>query len=434
MNWIKRLFAGTKRPPAGNSLGVVELFSGFPINRFRDHSDYLKAGSRKVWATWRAIDIIANTVKTTPFKVYRAGSTDEMEVDGLTRLLAYPNEHETWRDFLYRTIFHYRLTGMAFWYKSQANLAGDRPLNLFTLNPSRVEIVPDKMSGLKGYLYSVDGAQIPFDRQEVIMFRRPHPNHDVLGLGDIESAEPLFNEFLNHNAVLDKFYEHGAQPSGILINKTAEFTQAQWEEAKARFQEQYGGKRNAGKTAWLSGDWSYQQLGLSAEAMQEIEKSKWTVEQIFLQHGVPLSVAGIRDAANYATADIDNQRFRQYTVLPDVMMLEETINTDLVQGFNPKAELRFSVSGLVNVGKLMLDYKDLFDRGGMTINELREAVGLQPNEENEMWNQAFISAGMVPLDLAGVSAPGGQTDQQAQEVVQRFIRDLARKQIPEQCQ
>lgn len=109
--------------------------------------------------------------------------------------------------------------------------------------------------------------------------------------------------------------------------------------AKDRWQKEYGGKENAGKVAWLSGDWSYQQLGLTPAEMQDIEKSKWSVEQIFLLHGVPLSVAGIKEAANFATADIDNQRFKEYTVLPDVLTLQDTINTDLVQGFNPDARL-----------------------------------------------------------------------------------------------
>jgi HK97 family phage portal protein len=355
MNLFKRLFSrGASRakfsPSALSGLITTDgLFSRLPVHKFWDYCDYLEAGTRKVWATWRAIDIIANSVKTTPFEVLRAGSTTEVHNEGLERLLSYPNQNETWRDFIYKTIFHYRLTGMGFWYKSEANLSGDRPRNLYTLNPKRVEIVPDPETGIRGYLFQVDGRKIPFDNEEVILFRRPHPNHDVLGMGDIEPAEPLFNEFINRGTVLEKFYENGAQPSGLLINKTPNApTEEEWEKAKKKWQSQYGGIKNAGKVAWLSGDWTYQQLGMSAQEMQDIERTKYTVEQIFLLHGVPLSVAGIRDAANYATADIDNQRFRQYTVLPDVLTLQDTINTDLVQGFDARAELRFNVAGLIN--------------------------------------------------------------------------------------
>ncbi len=416
--------------------GTDGLFSRLPVHRFRNHADYLAAGSRKVWATWKAIDTIANTVKTTPFQVVRAGTVDEINNDALSRLLSYPNVNETWRDFLYKTIFHYRLTGWAFWYKSEANLKGDRPRNLYTLNPARMEIVPDPETGIKSYLFHVDGRTIPFDREEIMLFRRPHPNDEVLGLGDVEAGAALLNEHINRGTVLEKFYENGAQPSGILVNRVpTATTEEEWEMAKKKWQAQYGGIKNSGKVAWLSGDWTYQQLGMSAQEMQDIERTKYTVEQIFLLHGVPLSVAGIHDAANYATADIDNQRFRQYTILPDVLTLQDTINTDLVQGFDARAELRFNLAGLINVGKIVADYGPLFDRGGLTINEFRQLAGLPSDEENEAWKQCYINAGYVPLDLSGISSPGGTTDQQAAATVEKFIKDsLKPKALRDACQ
>jgi hypothetical protein len=41
----------------------------------------------------------------------------------------------------------------------------------------------------------------------------------------------------------------------------------------------------------------------------------------------------VRDAPNFATADIDNQRFRSYTFLPVEKMFEEARNTDLAPGW-----------------------------------------------------------------------------------------------------
>lgn len=432
MKWITRFLPGKRQQSekAASMFGPTDgLFSPIAVHKFRDYADYLQAGSKKVWATWRAIDIIANSVKTTPWQVLRQGSTTEVKIEGLERLMRYPNENETWRDFIYKTVFHYRLTGMAYWYKSEANLKGDRPRNLYTLNPKNVEIVPDPETGIKGYLFNVNGRKIPFERDEIMLFRRPHPNSDVHGLGDIEAAEPLLNEFINRGTVLEKFYQNGAQPSGLLINQSTNApSEEEWEKAKKKWQAQYGGLKNAGKLAWLTGSWTYQQLGMSAQEMQDIERTKYTVEQIFLLHGVPLSVAGIRDAANFATADIDNQRFREYTVLPDVLTMQDTINTDLVQGFDPRAELRFNVAGLINVGKLMVDYSPLFDRGGLTINELRGLAGLPQDEGNELWNATYINAGFVPLDLSGISAPGGVVDQQADAAVEKFVKDsLSRK-------
>jgi hypothetical protein len=78
----------------------------------------------------------------------------------------------------------------------------------------------------------------------------------------------------------------------------------------------------------------------------------------------------------------------------------------------------------------MQDYGPLFDRGGLTINELRAVVGLPQDEGNDAWNQCYINAGLVPLDLSGISAPGGPADDAAKATVARFVSDsLKRKEL-----
>lgn len=78
------------------------------------------------------------------------------------------------------------------------------------------------------------------------------------------------------------------------------------------------------------------------------------------------------------------------------------------------------MTGLINVGKALQDYAPMFDRGGMTVNELRAVVGLPVDESNPPWEQAYITAGLVPVELAGV-ADLGQTDEEAKAAVERFL-------------
>lgn len=70
---------------------------------------------------------------------------------------------------------------------------------------------------------------------------------------------------------------------------------------------------NSSKISWLTGKWKIERIGLTAQEMQDLEHKQFSIEQIFQLHSVPLTVAGIREAANYATAEIDDQRFRTYT-------------------------------------------------------------------------------------------------------------------------
>jgi HK97 family phage portal protein len=248
----------------------------------------------------------------------------------------------------------------------------------------------------------------------------------MFGLGDVEASEDVFNEHLNRNKWGEKFWKNGAAPSGLLVCEESPNDKAEWELLKKQWQKEYGGVENSGKTAWLSGKWSYHQLGLSAVELQDIEKLKLNVEQIFAVHGVPLSVAGVRDAANFATARIDDIRFRRYTVKPLVRTIEAAINRGLAPGYGA-VNVRFNVVGLSNTGEIIADFAPLFDRGGISINELRERAGLVRLDE-PLFDQYFINAGLVPLDLAGV-ADMGATNQTAKNIVERFVRDGLRSGI-----
>jgi HK97 family phage portal protein len=345
-------------------------------------------------------------------------------VPELRQILRYANERETFADLLYVTICHIKLTGDAFWYKSEA-FAGDRPKELFAINPKRVRIIPNKDGSIRGYLYRMDnGQETPFDQEEIIHFKRPHPDNDYHGLGDLEAGEELVGDWVNRQDWARQFWKHGASPSGLLICEDTVPDQEEWDRRKARWLDQYGGKNNAGKLAFLTGKWRFERIGLSSQEMQDLEKTKLSVEQIFQLMGIPLSVAGVRDAANYATAEIDDQRFRTYTVFPMVRIIQDTMNTDLVKGLGENLEIRFDVAGLVDIRKVVTDFAPLFDRGCVSINEMREKAGLTRVEGNPLFDQHFITAALVPLDLSGISAPGGVTEQEAERISREFTQKV----------
>jgi len=409
----------------------VQFPDGVPIAKFTDYESYLKAGTGLIWATWKAIDLIAQATSDTAWACYKKGTNKKTEPADLLALLKTPNQFETFAELLYKIIFHVRLTGNAFMVKDQCNVKFDRPKQLFLLNPKNVKIVPDKDDKISGYIWNAGpGVSIPFEPGEIAHFKRPHANSDYWGLGDIEAGEPLFEEYLNRQTWAKNFWKNGAAPSSILICEDLITDKLQWEEAKAKWQKEYGGTNNSGKTAWLTGKWRAEKLGLTAVEMQDLEKVKHTEESIFHMHGVPLSVAGVKEAANYATAEIDEMIFRRYAVAPMVKLIEDTLQSDLVNGFNPNVELKFAISGLLNIAQLVLDNAQLFDRGIISINEFRLKVGLEPDPDNPMWDQHFINAGLIPLELSGL-AQQDAASAAAEQVAQRFIATaLERKRLP----
>jgi len=407
---VKNLFGRSKdgRSHAASSAisdvkKYIDKINGVEIHRFSDYDSYLKAGSDKIWATFKAMDIIANNVSSTPFNVFDKASGEETTDDGLISLLQNPNPYDSWEEILYLWSFHMKLVGNAYWVKDNMDMRG-RPESLYPLIPSYVRPVADKNTKVSAYIYQVNGTTITFDPEEIIHFKRPHPNDSIMGIGDIEPAESLFNDFINRNVFNEKFIENGASPSGILIKKKEVHDQEEWERVKKKWNSQYSGKANSGKTAWLNGEWDYVRLGLSARDMQDIEKQQTNMKNIFIQHGVPLSIIGIEGAANYATARQDRINFRRDTVLPLVRMLASKLNRKLLPAFDLNLKFGFELSGLVDVEQVVKDYMPVVEAGGMTLNELRVKCGL-PETDNPMHDQYFIGANRIPLEMAGLANP-----------------------------
>ncbi len=388
----------------------IENVHGVPIHDLKSMTEFLEVGSQRVWASFRACHITASALLSTEFYVRGRSNWAAVEDTAeLGKLLANPNPFDSWEEMLYQWVFHMKLTGRAFWLKDEMDSRG-RPRALYPLLPQYVRVFPHKTEKISHYEYKVGGAVIRMERDEVIMFRRPHPRKPLEGLGDVEGGEQLMREFIMRNQVEENFISKGAMPSGILTKEETVEDQTAWNHLKARWVADYTGVKNAGKVAFMNGKWLYQQMGLSQAEMQSLEKEQWSVKAIFALHGVPLSMAGIEAATNYATAKQDEINFRKYELVPLVDLFVGRLNsgtggnTSLIGAYSPQWELAYEMAGLIDVGGVVADYMPLVTEGAMTLNELRELTGLG-RIDNPLLDQHYVGQGRMPLELAGFTAP-----------------------------
>ena len=389
----------------------IEKTLNVPLHKFGDYDSYLKAGSKRVWATFRSCHLVGSAVLGAEFKT-TIRSADGTAVDvkntgDMGKFLDTPNPFDSWEEMLYMWVFHMKLTGNAYWLKDEVNGRG-QPLHLYPLLPQHMHPTPDAQKKISSYAYKINGRVLEYAPEEIIHFRRPHPSDLIFGLGDIEPAESLYNDYINRKTLEEKFIENGATPSGVMTREddaADEMDQADWALLKNKWLEEYSGTRNAGKVMFLPGKWRYEKLGLTHLEMQSIEKEKLSVDQIFMNHGVPLSVAGVRESSNYATARIEELNFRKYEVVPLIRLLVGKLNAEkqFVQTFNPAWRLDFNLSGLVDVEQAWKDYGQLYSNGGMTPNEMRQQMGLDKMDDPLM-DVIYMPQGRVPLDMV---AQGG---------------------------
>ena len=403
--------------PNTKERNFIEQRVGISISKLSDSQSFLDVGSKKVWASFRACHLVANVLVSAKVQAIQLGGTggeDQLlpETHPLAMFLSTPNPFDSWEELLYMWTFHMKLTGTAYWLKDEVN-GGGQPKAIYPLLPQYIEADPDPKIKIKGWRYKVNGQTIAFTPEEILQFRRPHPNNLIMGMGDIEPSQDTISGYINRNALDEKFLENGAMPSGILTKKEAVEDEGAWKAFRQRFNFEYGGKGNAGKTAFLNGDWAYHKLGLTMQEMQAIEREKWTIEQIFLIHGVPLSVAGIQGAANYATSRQDDINFRKYECVPLLDLLIGRLNMagGISKSYGDNLRYDYSMSGLIDVEQTLKDYGPMVKLGAMTPNELREQAGLQRIDDPYL-DQFFVESGLVPMAVAGMTGANATQPQE----------------------
>lgn len=383
----------------------IELLNRVNINNIDTYSDYLSMAEGKVWATFLSCHLVASVLTSTVFNVMKRG--EELPVDptlnDLSSLIVKPNRYDTWEELIYQWVFHMKCTGNAYWLKDQVNPMG-QPLEIYPLLPQYVIVVPDEYKRVKEYRYQVNGACIVYQPEDIIHFRRPKATSLVMGQGDISAAVPVFQNFIGNEELSKNFIEHGGMPSGVLTRKDQLDDDEEWKQVIKKWRTNYEGKKNAGKTVFLNGDWEYIRLGMTTQELQSLESSKWSVEQIFLTHGVPLSVAGVENSSNYATAKQDNINFRNNACKPLADFLIGKLNSE--QGLSPKygedLYVDYDMAGLVDIQQIIEDYSPLVELGAMTPNELREKAGMAKTDDPFL-DQFFVKSSLVPLAMAGMS-------------------------------
>lgn len=420
---------GMSAPNRKASRPWIEFVSDFKVTKLTDYDSYLRAGTSKLWASYHAVNTIAKSMVATPFIVKKKDKKIEDENNPLVKFLTEPNPFDSWEDIIYLFPFHMKFTGNAYWLKDEVNGKG-QPTGVYPLLPQFIEIVPDRKTRVKQYIYRVNGRTIMLEPDELIHFKNPHPNNILFGLGDLEAGEMMFEDYINRNQLEAHYLNKGGVPSGVLVREEEVEDEEEWKRFTSKWKDEYEGISNTGKTAFLNGKWDYKKLGLTPNELQTMQRSEMTVKNIYTLHGVPLSVAGVERAANYATARQDTIHFKRWTITPMLDQLCSKLNSGkvLTRAFDPNWKLSYELGGLADVGGLVGEYGPLVDKGALTRNELRVMCELEEVKDNPMMDAYLITQGLVPIEMAGMG--GGPAEDETIDGVVNGVPDNTEEDAP----
>ncbi len=329
-----------------------------------------------------AVNRIAEAAALVPFHVRTSARAGEVPPPGggevaqpdhpFVRLLRNPNPLLSRFELIEATVGHLEIHGNAYWFL--AGEPGGTPQELWPLRPDRVQVVPDAQRGVRGYVYTVNGRDVPLDAAEVVHFRRWHPANDYYGLSALEAARLAVE---SDRAMADwnrrHFSEGYAVPAGIVAIRER-ISDADFERIKREWRASYGGRER--KTAFLRGaavEWHG--VGLSQQDMDFLNARRFNREEIFQIFGIPVGM--FSENATEANALVGERVFIERTLWPKLVRIAEKITTDLLPFYGAGLTGHFEDIRPQDRASMLRELQAA--KGVLTVDELRARYfGLGP--------------------------------------------------------
>ncbi|MHC4617405.1 MAG: phage portal protein [Planctomycetota bacterium] len=345
---------------------------------------------------FRCIDVRSKTLATIALRVVDGAGNEVSDhpfgsvIDPRNTLLRYTTENDL------------QVFGRAFWeFGRDRNQPGKAWIK--RLNPATVEVVSDPKHGVVGYVQRLGGQVVAkWSRDELVYFASYNPANDTGFVSPTQRALRSIGVTLSITEYGAFFFSNGAIPDGILTSDV-KLMNTDRERILENWRRQFQGTDNAHGTALLDGPpgarVQFQTISQPIKDLAMPELSESQQREIAKSYGVPPTIAMIENAANYATADSERKSLYTETVLPELDLMLDTINTQLV----PKFGLPVQIEAVTDdIDALQEDLTEITQRasqgvgaGYLSLNDARDR-----ESEDPLATDYFIVAGkLIPRAL-----------------------------------
>lgn len=368
----------------------------------RDYENFAKESYMKNVIAFRCIELIAKSVASVPWDLFREEEGERIEIDThpMKDLLKRPNPGSSWYFLMVQAASYFPIAGNTYFERVGIDAGPNKGIvkELYVLRPDRMSLYVNDSGELEKYIYTVNGKEVEFPvdpvtlMSDILHIKSFHPLDDWYGLS---TTEPVAREIDSSNEATDfnkNLLENRAVPGMVFVHKE-NLSQDQFDRLEKQLKDKYSGGVNAGKNMILEGTDEVKPYGFSPAEMDFIESNRELSRRISYGYGVPPQLIGIPGDSTYSNYQEARLAFWEDTVIPLLTHFIGEVNnwffseSDMFYGFV-----------LDNIPALALKREKLWvsaqNSDFLTINEKRNMVGFEAIDDGDV---ILVPATMLPL-------------------------------------
>jgi HK97 family phage portal protein len=362
---------------------------------------------------------IAEDVGKIPFRLlaYDGNKRTPIQNDPLvTCFNQWPNPEMTAYSFKTMMLFWALDYGTSFAEIQREGLT-NKVARLNPIHPSRVSAKRRPNGVLYYCVRNNDGSETDVEARNMFKFIGMTGN----GIVGFEMYRLMMNTLsvaLQTQNFANEFFANSARPSGMLVTKQT-LDKTKRDNLKEQWSMLYSGSKNAGKTAVLDGDITYQQLTAKVVESDLQNIRQFQKEEIAGWFRMPLyKLQVVKNAQGWSTLDAQESDYVNSCLMPWIKRFEEEVQRQLMGEFDARGVredyygknvfAHLEVKGLLrgDMKSRIEFYKGLFFMGSITPNEIRSLEDMNPMDDPAM-DKTYIQGATVPLGMAGMMQAAG---------------------------
>lgn len=359
----------------------------------RQYDQLAAEGFQKNVIAYRCIRLISQNAAGVPWVVYKGKGTARQRLDEhpLLALLNQPNPQQPAAALMESVFGFYLIAGNA--YIEAAGPKDSPPLELWSLRPDRMRIVPGLHGVPMAYRYQVNGETVEYGadaltgKSDIAHLKSFHPLDDWYGMSPLEAAAfsvDQHNEAGKWNAAL---LQSSGRPSGALVYKPAHpealdtLTEEQRHRLKDEIERYFSGASNAGRPMVLEGGLDWRDMSLTPKDMDWLAGKDVSAREIALAFHVPPQLIGVDGSLTYANFEQARLALYDDAVLPLLDHMAALLNGWLAPRFGDGISVSYDADRIEALApRRDKIWQRLAGCDFMTVNEKRHALGLSPVE------------------------------------------------------